>query len=50
MSSHLTEQDTELNEGHKAILADLSEVRTRSQEVYYKIGEFSGSHTHVEQS
>ncbi|XP_040208141.1 protein brambleberry-like [Rana temporaria] len=37
VSSHLTEQDTELNEGHKAILADLSEVRTRSQEVYYKI-------------
>ncbi|XP_072266649.1 protein brambleberry-like [Pyxicephalus adspersus] len=37
VSSQLIEQDTELQEGHKAILADLSEVRTRSHEVYSKI-------------
>ncbi|XP_068091019.1 protein brambleberry-like isoform X2 [Hyperolius riggenbachi] len=37
VSGHLMEQDSELQEGHKAILADLSEVRTRSHEVYSKI-------------
>ncbi|KAM5158386.1 protein brambleberry-like [Mantella aurantiaca] len=37
VSSHLIEQDSELHEGHKAILSDLSEVRVRSQEVYSKI-------------
>ncbi|XP_018427869.1 PREDICTED: protein brambleberry-like [Nanorana parkeri] len=37
VSSHLMEQDSELHEGHKAILADLSEVRMRSHDVYSKI-------------
>ncbi|XP_053571943.1 protein brambleberry-like [Bombina bombina] len=37
VSSQLVEQDTELQKGHKAILADLSEVRSRSHEVYSKI-------------
>ncbi|KAM4687618.1 protein brambleberry-like [Discoglossus pictus] len=37
VSGQLVEQDTELQEGHKAILADLTEVRSRSHEVYSKI-------------
>ncbi|KAG8431694.1 hypothetical protein GDO86_020452 [Hymenochirus boettgeri] len=37
VSSQLVEQDSELQEGHKAILADLSEVRSRSHAVYTKI-------------
>ncbi|XP_053323906.1 protein brambleberry-like [Spea bombifrons] len=37
VSSQLVVQDAELQEGHKAILADLSEVRTRSHDVYSKI-------------
>ncbi|KAE8599869.1 hypothetical protein XENTR_v10017374 [Xenopus tropicalis] len=37
VSSQLVEQDTELQEGHRAILADLTEVRSRSQAVYNKI-------------
>ncbi|KAM9307631.1 protein brambleberry-like [Gastrophryne carolinensis] len=37
VSGHLIEQDAELHEGHKAILADLSEVRSRSHEVYFKM-------------
>ncbi|XP_075067690.1 protein brambleberry-like isoform X2 [Mixophyes fleayi] len=37
VSGHLKEQDAEVQEGHKSILADLSEVRDRSQEVYSKI-------------
>ncbi|XP_063307046.1 protein brambleberry-like [Pelobates fuscus] len=37
VSTQLVVQDTELQEGHKAILADLSEVRSRSHEVYTKI-------------
>ncbi|MEE6462955.1 hypothetical protein FKM82_005711 [Ascaphus truei] len=37
VSNQLVEQDTELQDGHKAILADLSEVRNRSHEVYSKI-------------
>ncbi|XP_069477868.1 protein brambleberry-like [Ambystoma mexicanum] len=37
VTTQLVVQDTELQEGHKVILADLSEVRIRSQEVYSKI-------------
>lgn len=37
VSTQLVSQDVELQEGHKLILADLLEVRTRSQEVYNKI-------------
>ncbi|XP_078541657.1 protein brambleberry-like [Lissotriton helveticus] len=37
VSSQLVSQDVELQEGHKLILADLLEVRSRSQEVYDKI-------------
>ncbi|XP_073433366.1 protein brambleberry-like isoform X2 [Dendrobates tinctorius] len=37
VSGHLTVQDAELHEGHKAIMADLAEVRARSRDVYAKI-------------
>ncbi|KAM8966351.1 protein brambleberry-like [Pelodytes ibericus] len=37
VSSQLIVQDVELQEGHKTILADLSEVRSRSHDVYSKI-------------
>ncbi|XP_063777203.1 protein brambleberry-like isoform X2 [Pseudophryne corroboree] len=37
VSGHLLEQDAEVQEGHRTILADLSEVRARSHEVYSKI-------------
>ncbi|XP_061463078.1 protein brambleberry-like isoform X2 [Rhineura floridana] len=37
VSSHLDHQDMDLQEGHKAILMDLSQVQKRAQEVYSKI-------------
>uniref|UniRef100_A0A8C5QIH0 Protein brambleberry n=1 Tax=Leptobrachium leishanense TaxID=445787 RepID=A0A8C5QIH0_9ANUR len=37
VSSQLVVQDSELQEGHRAILTDLSAVRNRSHEVYSKI-------------
>ncbi|XP_025068527.1 protein brambleberry-like [Alligator sinensis] len=37
MSIHLGEQDVELQEGHQVILADLSRVQSRTQQVYAKI-------------
>ncbi|XP_062987441.1 protein brambleberry-like [Elgaria multicarinata webbii] len=37
VSSHLDNQDTDLQEGHKAILKDLTQVQKRAQEVYSKI-------------
>ncbi|CAJ0946719.1 unnamed protein product, partial [Ranitomeya imitator] len=37
VSGHLTAQDAELHKGHKAIMADLAEVRARSRDVYAKI-------------
>ncbi|XP_066434995.1 protein brambleberry-like [Eleutherodactylus coqui] len=37
VSGHLKEQDAELHKGHKTTLADLSEVRNRTQEIYSKI-------------
>ncbi|XP_059579668.1 protein brambleberry isoform X2 [Alligator mississippiensis] len=37
MSIHLGEQDVELQEGHRAILADLGRVQSRTQQVYAKI-------------
>ncbi|CAI5778887.1 Hypothetical predicted protein [Podarcis lilfordi] len=36
VSRHLDQQDLELQEGHRAILEDLSQVQRRAQEVYYK--------------
>nr|XP_060628765.1 protein brambleberry-like [Anolis sagrei ordinatus] len=37
VSIHLSSQDADLQEGHKAILRDLSQVQKRAQEVYSKI-------------
>ncbi|XP_066479252.1 protein brambleberry-like [Tiliqua scincoides] len=37
ISNHLNNQDMDLQEGHKAILQDLSQVQQRAQEVYSKI-------------
>ncbi|KAJ6661453.1 hypothetical protein lerEdw1_014362, partial [Lerista edwardsae] len=37
ISSHLDNQDMDLQEGHKAILKDLAQVQQRAQEVYSKI-------------
>ncbi|XP_019375282.1 PREDICTED: protein brambleberry-like, partial [Gavialis gangeticus] len=37
MSIHLGEQDVELQEGHRAVLADLGRVQSRTQQVYAKI-------------
>lgn len=42
MSIHLGEQDVELQEGHRAILADLGRVQSRTQQVYAKIGTGAG--------
>ncbi|XP_033011833.1 protein brambleberry-like [Lacerta agilis] len=36
VSRHLDQQDLELQEGHKAILEDLSQVQRRAQDVYSK--------------
>nr|XP_028594376.1 protein brambleberry-like [Podarcis muralis] len=36
VSRHLDQQDLELQEGHRAILEDLSQVQRRAQEVYSK--------------
>lgn len=38
ISGHLDNQDLDLQEGHKAILKDLTQVQQRAQEVYSKIG------------
>ncbi|XP_015278230.1 PREDICTED: protein brambleberry-like [Gekko japonicus] len=37
VSKHLDNQDTDLQEGHKAILKDLTQVQDRAQEVYSKL-------------
>nr|XP_008119123.1 PREDICTED: LOW QUALITY PROTEIN: protein brambleberry [Anolis carolinensis] len=37
VSTHLSSQDADLQEGHRAILRDLSQVQKRAQEVYAKI-------------
>ncbi|XP_074841686.1 protein brambleberry-like isoform X2 [Carettochelys insculpta] len=37
MSSHLDDQDLDLQQGHQAILADLTQMQRRTQEVYSKI-------------
>ncbi|KAH0617370.1 hypothetical protein JD844_015455 [Phrynosoma platyrhinos] len=37
VSSHLNSQDADLQEGHRAILRDLTQVQKRAQEVYSKI-------------
>ncbi|KAM3840871.1 LOW QUALITY PROTEIN: protein brambleberry-like [Vipera latastei] len=37
VSSHLNQQDVELQEGHQSILRDLSQVQRRAQEVYAKL-------------
>ncbi|XP_053101637.1 protein brambleberry-like isoform X2 [Hemicordylus capensis] len=37
VSTHLDNQDMDLQEGHKAILRDLTQVQKRAQEVYSKI-------------
>ncbi|XP_063156073.1 protein brambleberry-like [Candoia aspera] len=37
VSSHLDQQDMDLQEGHQSILRDLSQVQTRAQEVYSKL-------------
>ncbi|EMP32486.1 hypothetical protein UY3_10360 [Chelonia mydas] len=37
VSSHLDDQDLELQQGHRAILADLTQMQRRAQEVYSKI-------------
>ncbi|XP_065442459.1 protein brambleberry-like isoform X3 [Chrysemys picta bellii] len=38
VSSHLDDQDVELQQGHRAILTDLTQMQRRAQEVYSKIG------------
>ncbi|XP_028660096.1 protein brambleberry [Erpetoichthys calabaricus] len=37
VSKHLKDQSVDLEDGHKAILSDLAEVRIRAQEIYSKI-------------
>ncbi|XP_019403637.1 PREDICTED: protein brambleberry-like [Crocodylus porosus] len=37
MSIHLGEQDVELQEGHRAVLADLGRVQSRTRQVYTRI-------------
>ncbi|XP_067416192.1 protein brambleberry-like isoform X2 [Emydura macquarii macquarii] len=37
MSSHLNDQDSDLQQGHRAILTDLTQMQRRAQEVYSKI-------------
>ncbi|XP_029448065.1 protein brambleberry-like isoform X2 [Rhinatrema bivittatum] len=37
VNAHLLDRDTQLQEGHQVILADLTEVQARAQEVYSKM-------------